>query len=139
VRRKAWATAENPENTVPKNQTTAAKKARAVQRAAGGKHTTLLRAAQTCGKDLDPFGVYPGTCAREPHSAWEPCSLDRDFDVQEWKQKAAAEQAAAETRWAALSTEERAEQERLAFEEAHDDGRTATDEWEDARSYKWED
>lgn len=131
-------TAEKPETTVPKNQPTAAKKARAVQRAAGGKHTALL-AAQTCGKELDPFGVYEGSCARAPHSPLEPCSRNRDFDVERWKEQAAAEQATAEARWAALSPQERAEEERLAFEEAYDDGRTSADELEDARAWKWED
>jgi hypothetical protein len=124
--------------TVPKKQSTAAKKARTVQRTAGGKHTALL-AGQICGRTLDPFGVYPETCARAPHPQTEPCSPDRDFDVRAWQERADAEQAAAQARWDALSSEERAEAERLAFEEAYDDGRTGADEWEDARAWKWED
>lgn len=123
---------------MPKKQTTVAKKARAVQRAQGGKHTMLL-AGQTCGKALDPFGVYEGTCARAPHPAPEPCSPNRAFDAEAWKTQAAIEQDAAATRWAQLSDEERAEQERLAFEDAYDDGRTGTDELADARAWKWED
>lgn len=123
---------------MPKKQSTAAKKARAIQREVGGKHTALL-AAQACGKPLDPFESYEDACARPPHPVDEPCSPDRHFDGAAWRKRVAEEHAAAQARWSALSDEERAEQERLAFEDEYDDGRTATDEWEDARSYKWED
>lgn len=123
---------------MPKNQSTAAKKARALQRTAGGKHTALL-AGHVCGKSMDPFGEYKDVCARPPHSTQEPCSTTRDFDAQEWNRRAAAEQATAEAQWARLSDDERAEQERLAFEDEYDDGRTAEEASEDARSWKWED
>lgn len=113
--------------TVPKKQTTAAKKARTVQRQAGGKHTALL-AAQTCGKGLDPFGVYPGTCARAPHPDTEPCSKRRDFDVTAWKARVADEWAAEETRRAALTPEERAEEDEQAREWECDDMRAAADD-----------
>jgi len=113
---------------VPKNQSTAAKKARAVQRAAGGKHTALL-SAQTCGRRLDPWGVYPGTCARAPHPAQEPCSPDRGFDAVAWREKAAAEWDAAQARWDALTPEERAEAEQLAREEEYDDGGEEPSDW----------
>ena len=112
---------------MPKKQSTSAKKARAVQREAGGKHTALL-AVQTCGKRLDPWGVYPETCARAPHPEQEPCSLDRGFDAVAWREKTAAEweKAAADwpaeqARWEALTPDERAEAEQLAREEEHDD------------------
>lgn len=131
-------TAEDPETIVPKKQSTAAKKARATQKAGGGKYIEVL-AGQTCGDPLDPFGVLPGVCARPPHSTWEPHSQNRDFDVEAWTRRMTAEQAAAEDRWAALTEEERAEAERRAFEEAYDDGRTGADELEDARAWKWED
>ncbi|MEU7338737.1 hypothetical protein [Streptomyces sp. NPDC007074] len=108
--------------TVPKNQTTAAKKARAVQREAGGKHTALL-ASQVCGEDLDPWGEYPGTCARTPHSPWEPHSADRDFDIKAWRRKADAEQAAEDARRAALTPEERAEEDERAREWEYDEMR----------------
>lgn len=130
--------AETGDTTVPKNQPTAAKRARAIQHQAGGKHTALL-AAQTCGQGLDPYGEYEGTCARAPHTPWEPHSEDRNFDIAAWEEQANSDQAAEEARRAALSDDERAEEDRLAFEEAYDDGRTASDEWEYARSYKWED
>lgn len=123
---------------MPKKQSTAAKKARAVQRAGGGKYTVLL-AGQVCGETLDPFGVLPETCARPPHSTWEPHSLDRDFDVEAWKRLASMEEAEEMARWAALTPEQRAEEEYRALEEEYDDGRTASDDWEDARAYKWED
>ncbi|MFH8813106.1 hypothetical protein ACH4GZ_38905 [Streptomyces hygroscopicus] len=123
---------------MPKKQPTASKKARALQRTTGGKHTALL-AAQVCGQSLDPFGVYPDSCARAPHPDSEPHSDDRDFDVAAWKEQAAAEQAAAQASWDALTDEERAEATRQQFEDDYDDGRTASDDWEDARSWKWED
>lgn len=81
---------------MPKKQTTAAKKARVLQRQVGGKHTALL-ADQTCGQQIDPWGIEPGTCARAPHSSREPHSDDRDFDAAAWMAEAAAEQAAADT------------------------------------------
>lgn len=123
---------------MPKNQSTAAKKARGIQKTEGGKHTVLL-AQQVCGQQLDPFGVYPEACARLPHPPAEPCSQDRDFDVAAWQQRVQAEATAEEERRAALTPEDRAEEERLAFEDAHDDGYSASDAYEDARSYKWED
>ncbi|MEU6016948.1 hypothetical protein ABZ826_23725 [Streptomyces sp. NPDC047515] len=123
---------------MPKKQTTAAKKARAVQRETGGKHTALL-AEQTCGKSLDLFSVYTRACARAPHPDIEPCSENRDFDAAGWHERVNAEWVAEEARRAALTDDERAEEARLAFEEEYDDGYTATDAWEDARSYKWED
>lgn len=123
---------------MPKNQNTAAKKARAIQRTSGGKYTVLL-AEQTCGKGLDPFGVYEGTCARPAHHETEPCSDRRDFDAEAWKKRATAEREAAEARWNALTPDQRAEQEWRVFEDEYDDGRTVSDDWEDARSYKWED
>ncbi len=124
---------------VPKRQSTAARKARAVQRATGGKHTVLLAEQAVCGARLDPFLVYPGICARPPHPEEEPCSANRDFDAVAWKARVQQEWDAEEARRAALTDEERAEEERLAFEEGYDDGRTASEEWEDVRSYKWED
>jgi hypothetical protein len=124
---------------VPKNQSTASKKARAAQATAGGKHTTHLRNATKCGTALDPWGAFPATCARAPHPVDEPHSEDRDFDVAAWRTWAAAENVKAQAVWDALSDEERAKQEHLAFEDEHDGGRTATDAWEDARAYKWED
>ncbi|MFJ2202467.1 hypothetical protein [Streptomyces violaceusniger] len=123
---------------MPKNQPTAAKKARAVQRAHGGKHTALL-AEQTCGQSLDPFGEYSDTCARAPHPDSEPHSGDRHFDLTAWKERATTEEAAAQARWDALTHDERAESERRQFEEDYDDGRTTSDDWEDTRSSKWED
>lgn len=124
--------------TVPKNQPTASKKARTVQRTDGGKYTAVL-AAQTCGRSLDPWAVSDRTCARAPHPDGEPCSADRNFDIAGWKEQVATQWAANEARRAALTDEERAEEDRLGFEDEYDDGRTASDEWEDARSYKWED
>jgi hypothetical protein len=109
---------------VPKKQSTAAKKARAAQRLAGGKHTALL-AAQVCGERLDPFLEFPETCARAPHSPWEPHSEDRDFDVAAWREKVAAEQAAEEARRAALTDEERAEEDEQAREWEYDEMRAA--------------
>ena len=122
---------------MPKKQSTAAKKARAVQRETGGKHTVLL-AEQTCGKSLDPFSVSTRGCARPPHPDTQPCSENRDFDAVAWQQRMDAEWAAEEARRASLTDDERAEEARLAFEEDYDDGYTATQVWEDARSYKWE-
>ncbi|MDX3232911.1 hypothetical protein [Streptomyces sp. ME19-01-6] len=124
---------------MPKKQPTASKKARAAQRASGGKHTTLLLDAQTCGKQLDPWDGFPETCTRPAHDDTEPCSLNPNFDVDAWKTKEAAEHTAAQARWSALTPEQRAEEERRIFEDEHDDGRTATDDYEDARSWKWED
>jgi len=114
---------------VPKKQSTAAKKARAVQRQAGGKHTTIL-AEQTavCGERLDPFLVYPGTCARRPHPNNEPCSADRDFDIDAYKQREAEAWAAEEARRAALTPEERAEEDERAREWEYDEMRAAADD-----------
>ncbi|MFE9491422.1 hypothetical protein ACFYNF_34130 [Streptomyces sp. NPDC006641] len=123
---------------MPKKQNTASKKARALQRTAGGKHTTHLRATQVCGKQLDPFGVFPETCVRVPkHPA--PCTDEPGFEQAAYDKQVAAEQAASEARWNALTPEERADEERRQFEAEHDDGRTASDDYEDARAYKWED
>jgi hypothetical protein len=113
---------------VPKHQPTASKKARAVQREAGGKHTTLLAEQNVCGETLDPFGVLPGTCARPPHSHQEPCSANRDFDVEAWKQRVAAEWTAEEERRAALTPEERAEEDERAREWEYDEMRAASDD-----------
>jgi hypothetical protein len=113
---------------VPKKQSTAAKKARAVQREAGGKHTALLAAQAVCGERLDPFLVYPGTCARPPHPTEEPCSKDRDFDVEAWKARVKAEWDAEEARRAALTEEERAEEDERAREWEYDEMRAAADD-----------
>jgi hypothetical protein len=113
--------------TVPKKQTTAAKKARAVQRQAGGKHTTLL-AAQVCGEQLDPFLVLPETCTRPPHPRHEPCSPNRDFDIEAWKKRVAADWATEEARRAALTPEERAEEDERAREWEYDEMRAAADD-----------
>lgn len=112
MRRSAWAVAENPETmTVPKKQSTAAKKARAAQDTAGGKYTALLaEQAPVCGQQLDPFGVYPETCARPPHPHHEPCSQNRDFDIAAYQERVAAECAAEEARRAALTPEQRAQE-----------------------------
>jgi hypothetical protein len=112
---------------VPKKQSTAAKKARAVQREAGGKHTTLL-AAQTCGEHLDPFLVYPETCARAPHPHDEPHSEDRNFNAAAWRQRVADEWAAEEARRAALTPQERAEEDERAREWEYDEMRAAADD-----------
>jgi hypothetical protein len=113
--------------TVPKNQPTAAKKARAVQREAGGKHTTLL-AAQVCGERLDPFLVFPETCARAPHPHDEPHSENRDFDAKAWRQRVADTWAAEEARRAALTPEERAEEDERAREWEYEEMRAAADD-----------
>lgn len=110
--------------TVPKKQTTAAKKARAVQREAGGKHTALL-AAQVCGEQLDPFLVFPETCARAPHPHDEPHSEDRNFDAKAWRQRVADMWAAEEARRAALTPQERAEDDERAREWEDDEMRAA--------------
>lgn len=123
---------------MPKKQSTAAKKARTAQTSTGGKYTVLL-AEQTCGKSLDPFSDSSRGCARAPHPDTQPCSENRDFDASGWQERVNSEWAAEEARRAALTDDERAEEARLAFEDEYDDGYTATDAWEDARSYKWED
>jgi hypothetical protein len=112
---------------VPKKQSTAAKKARAVQRAAGGKHTVLL-AGQTCGEQLDPFGVYAQTCARAPHPHDEPHSEDRNFDATAWRQRVAAAWAAEDARRAALTPQERAEEDQRAREWEYEEMRAAADD-----------
>lgn len=133
---------------MPKNQSTAAKKARAIQRTTGGKHTAFL-ADQVCGRYLDVWGVgaegplapiySEDTCNRAPHSSAEPCSADRDFDVEAWKREV-AENVAEQQAWIAkLNNQEKADLDRQAFEDDYDNGRTASEAWEDARSYKWED
>lgn len=94
--------------------------------------------ALRCGLRLDPFGVLEPTCVRPPHDSWEPCSGDRDFDLAAHRAREAAEMAAEQDRQAALTPEERAEEERLTFEAEHDDGWTASDEYEAMRVYKWE-
>jgi len=116
---------------VPKKQTTAAKKARAVQRAAGGKHTTLLAEQQqeaVCGERLDPFLVYPETCARLPHPHDEPHSENRDFDAEEWRRREAERWAAEEARRAALTPEEQAEEDERDREWEYDEMRAAADD-----------
>lgn len=113
--------------TVPKNQSTAAKKARAVQRAAGGKHTVLLAGQAVCGERLDPFLVQPGTCARPQHPAEEPCSADREFDAGAWRARVQAQWEAEEARRAALTPEQRAEEDQLAREWEHEQESAALD------------
>ena len=137
VTAKAWGR-QTWRRTVPKNQTTASKKARAVQRTAGGKHTENLRAAQTCGVQLDPWGQFPERCARPPHTS-DVHSRDPHFDEAAWNEQMAAEDAAAKARWDALTPEQQAEAEERQRESEYDDGRTASDDYEDARAYKWED
>ncbi|GHC37193.1 MULTISPECIES: hypothetical protein [Streptomyces rochei group] len=90
---------------MPKNQSTAAKKARALQRAAGGKHTALL-AGQTCGQPVHLIDDL-GSCARPPHPADEPCSLQRDWDPSQWKKREATRAEEARARWEAMSPAER--------------------------------
>ncbi|MBE4790325.1 hypothetical protein [Streptomyces caniscabiei] len=117
--------------TVPKKQSTAAKKARAAQQAGGGKYTAVLAAQSgpaVCGQRLDPFLVLPETCARRPHPHDEPCSTDRDFDAVAWKRRVAAEWAAEEARRAALTPEERAEEDERAREWEYDEMRAAADD-----------
>jgi hypothetical protein len=121
--------------TVPKKQSTAAKKARAVQKAAGGKHTALLAEQAVCGNQLDPFGVFPETCVRAPHPQQEPCSTNRDFDIEAWKQRVAAEWAAEETRRAALTPQERAEEDERAREWEYEEMRAAADDFDPYEKY----
>lgn len=119
----------NPETmTVPKKQSTAAKKARALQREAGGKHTALLAQQAVCGERLDPFLQYPETCARAPHPHDEPHSEDRDFDALAWRQREADRWAAEEARRAALTPQERAEEDERAREWEYDEMRAAADD-----------
>lgn len=127
--------------TVPKKQTTAAKKARAVQREAGGKHTALLAAQTVCGERLDPFLVYPQTCARAPHAHDEPHSEDRGFDAKAWRQREADRWAAEDARRAALTPEERAEEDERAREWEYDEMRAAADDGFDPfeKDYGYED
>lgn len=116
---------------MPKKQTTAAKKARAVQRDKGGKHTALLAAEQAvCGEQLDPFGVLPETCARPPHPHHEPCSQDRDFDIDAYNARVKAEWDAEEARRAALTPQERAEEDERAREWEYDEMRAAADDFD---------
>ncbi|CAK7288571.1 hypothetical protein [Streptomyces misionensis] len=102
--------------TVPKKQSTAAKKARAVQKAGGGKYTEVL-AGQTCGQSVHPLDDAMGICARPPHSTWEPCSTDRDFDPAAFHQVEGERWAAEKARWEAMTPQERAEAE-LRFQES---------------------
>lgn len=112
--------------TVPKRQSTAAKRARAVQqRTYGGKHTALLAEQTVCGEQMDPFLVFPETCARPPHAPGEPHSEDRDFDIEAWRERMAAEQAAEEARRAALTPEERAKEDEQTREWEYDEMRAA--------------
>ena len=113
---------------MPKKQTTAAKKARAVQRQAGGKHTALLAEQTVCGERLDPFLVLPDTCARPPHPQSEPCSKDRDFDAAAWQRRVQAEWSAEEIRRAALTPNERAEEDERAREWEYAEMRAAADD-----------
>lgn len=112
---------------MPKKQSTAAKKARAVQRESGGKHTVLL-AEQACAERLDPFLVFPETCARAPHPHDEPHSENREFDAAAWRQAEAVRWAAEEARRAALTPEERAEENEQAREWEDDEMRAAADD-----------
>lgn len=112
---------------MPKKQSTAAKKARAVQREAGGKHTALL-AGQMCGERLDPFLVYPETCARAPHPHDEPHSENRSFDVASWRQREADAWAAEQARRDALTPQERADEDERAREWEYDEMRAAADD-----------
>jgi hypothetical protein len=130
-------TAENPETmTVPKKQSTAAKKVRAAQRQAGGKHTVLL-AAQTCGSRLqDHLNVgFAGTLAGPPHDPQDPCSADRDFDIAGWKARVAEEWAAEEARRAALTPEERAEEDERDREWEYDEMRAAAGDFDPYDKY----
>lgn len=113
---------------MPKKQPTAAKKARALQRQAGGKHTALLARQAVCGEQLDPFGVLPETCARAPHPHDEPHSENRDFDAAAWRQRVADAWAAEEARRAALTPEQRAEEDEQAREWEYDEMRAAADD-----------
>lgn len=113
--------------TVPKKQSTAAKKARAAQQDAGGKYTTLLAGQTVCGEQLDPFGVFPETCARPPHPHNEPCSKDRDFDIEAYRQREAERWAAEEARRAALTPEERDEEDQRAQDEYDAEGQAYAD------------
>ncbi|MFM9780369.1 hypothetical protein [Streptomyces scabiei] len=91
--------------TVPKKQSTAAKKARAVQQAGGGKYTAVLAEQAVCGKLMDPYLEFPETCARPPHPQDEPCSLERDFDAAAWKERVTAECQRDEEDWVARERE----------------------------------
>ncbi|MDX2800181.1 hypothetical protein [Streptomyces scabiei] len=117
--------------TVPKKQSTAAKKARAAQAADGGKYTAALAGQSeqaVCGERLDPFLVLPETCARPPHPQDEPCSLDRDFDAVAWKGRVTAEWEAETARLAALTPEQRAEEAERAREWEYEEMRAAADD-----------
>lgn len=116
--------------TVPKKQSTAAKRARAVQRQAGGKHTVLLAQQSVCGELLDPFLILPETCARPPHPHDEPHSKNRDFDARAWRQRVADAWAAEEARRAALTPQERAEEDERAREWEYDEMRAAADDFD---------
>jgi hypothetical protein len=117
-------------DTVPKQQNTASKKARALQRTLGGKHTAHLRSAQVCGKQLDPWGVLPETCIREPHTHG-PCTDKHGFDQAAWDKQMETEQAAAKVAWDALTPEEQQESLERAQELEYDDGGEQPSDWID--------
>lgn len=75
----------------------------------------------TCGYthliDHDDYRPCP-----HPDNHDHPCHIGPDFDIKAWQAKRDADYAAAEARWAALTPEQRAEHERLAWEDAYDDG-----------------
>lgn len=115
---------------MPKKQTTAGKKARATQHATGAKYTDALRGTATCGQQMDPWGatcrqqmdpwgVLQETCARPPHTDGL-CSPDRDFDAAAWQARTAAEDAAAQARWDAMTPEQREAAETAAREQDYD-------------------
>lgn len=100
---------------MPKQRTAATQRARATQRAAGGRYTAHLRAAaDICGHTLDPWGDENSPkCQRPPHAVpGYGCSEDPDFDEAAWRaelaSKDAARRKAEESRWHALTPEERA-------------------------------
>ncbi|MFD7995546.1 hypothetical protein [Streptomyces mexicanus] len=104
---------------MPKKQSTAAKKARAVQRTSGSKYTEAL-SGQVCGWSVHPLDESLGVCARPPHSPWEPCSTDRDFDPTAFYEAESQRMAEAKTRWAAMTPQERAEAEAKFQESLYD-------------------
>ena len=104
---------------MPKKQTTAAKKARAAQRTAGGKYTDLL-AGQVCGQSVHPLDDSLGVCARPPHSSWEPCSKDWGFDPVEFYRAEGERLAEQQARWEAMSPVEREEAEARHHEWLYD-------------------
>lgn len=93
----------------------------------------------TCGRITDPWGIEDDTCNRPPHPDSEPCSEDPHFDAQKWRQQTEEEAATQHALIVQLTEQDRSDIDRQAFEEGHDDGRTAADDDEDARSWKWDD